>query len=221
MLSLTLLLEKCQEWNQCAWLCLVDFEKAIDTVDHDALWRVLYDFDVDVPYITLLKKLYANQSAVVCAGAESRSFSLARGVKQGDPISALLFIAVMEACFGNLKNRWRSLNKRRTEQYYGFVIDDPEEPLTNLRFADDVLLFAQSKADARKMLADLKKEASKYGLAVHLGKTKILTNCELTGGASVKVGEDDVAILPPDAAEKYLGRLVSVVISRQQSLRTE
>eukprot|EP00959_Pyramimonas_sp_CCMP1952_P141089 2952834-Pyramimonas_sp.AAC.1 len=60
------------------------------------------------------------------------------------------------------------------------------------------------------MWSDLKTEASRYGLAVHFGKTRILANCELTGGASVRVGEDDVSILAPDAAEKYLVRLVSV-----------
>ena len=38
---------------------------------------------------------------------------------------------------------------------------DPAEPLENLRFADDLLLIAQSMSDTRKMLADLREEASK------------------------------------------------------------
>ena len=84
------------EWRQELWLCLVDFEKAFDTVEHASLWRVLADFGVDSSYIALLRKLYRNQLATVMAGMESRSFALNRGVKQGDPISALLFIAVIE-----------------------------------------------------------------------------------------------------------------------------
>jgi hypothetical protein len=69
----------------------------------------------------------------------------------------------MEAVFSNLKNKWQKLNTRRTGAYYGMIIDDPKDPLTNLRFADDVLLFASSKADIRRMIVDLKAEAIKYG----------------------------------------------------------
>eukprot|EP00959_Pyramimonas_sp_CCMP1952_P125753 2629694-Pyramimonas_sp.AAC.1 len=82
----------------------------------------------------------------------------------------------MEYCFTLLKSKWRHLNSRRTGQYYGFVVDDPNEPLTNLRFADDVLLFAQSKRDAAKILDHLRTHTARYGLRLHLGKTEILTN---------------------------------------------
>ena len=83
----------------------------------------------------------------------------------------------MEVVFRSLKRRWQALNERRTEHYYGIVIDDPRNPLTNLRFADDVLLIAASRGDVGKMITDLSHEAVKYGLKLHMGKTKILTNC--------------------------------------------
>ena len=152
LLSVTLMLEKCHEWNIELWVCLVDFEKAFDTVEHATLWKVLEDHEVHSAYVDLLKVLYNGQTATVMAGCRSRKFSLQRGVKQGDPISALLFIAVMEAVFGRLKSKWQGLNAARKWQYYGFVIDDPSEPLTNLRFADDVLMFSRSRADMVKMI---------------------------------------------------------------------
>ena len=65
---------------------------------------------------------------------------------------------------------------RKSGQYFGIVIDDPESPLSNLRFADDILLFANSSPDLTKMIAHLQDEAAKYGLRMHLGKTKILSN---------------------------------------------
>ena len=46
----------------------------------------------------------------------------------------------MEALFRGLKEAWRRRNAKRTGVYYGIVIDEPADPLTNLRFADDVLL---------------------------------------------------------------------------------
>eukprot|EP00959_Pyramimonas_sp_CCMP1952_P308046 6447040-Pyramimonas_sp.AAC.1 len=41
LLSVTLLVEGCAEWNEDLWLGLVDFEKAFDAVEHPALWDVL------------------------------------------------------------------------------------------------------------------------------------------------------------------------------------
>ena len=206
LLTLTLLFEKCMEWNQEIWFGLVDFEKAFDTVEHGALWNVLRGFGVDECYIHLLMKLYRDQTGVVSAGTDSRRFSISRGVKQGDPVSALLFIAVMEECFRSLKQRWNGLNLRRTRHYYGIVIDDAADPLTNLRFADDVLLVAQSRQDAAKMLTDLKHEAAKYGLVVHLGKTKILATRDEHCGGTVDIAGSCVDVLPPTASERYLGK---------------
>ena len=65
----------------------------------------------------------------------------------------------MEECFTKLKQRWHSANNRRSKEYFGCVIDDPEDPLTNLRFADDVVLVASNKRDFSRMVAHLAEEA--------------------------------------------------------------
>ena len=72
-----------------------------------------------------------------------------------------MFIAVMEVIFRKLKTRWNSLNARRSGAYYGVVVDSLTDPLSNLRFADDVLLFASGPADVAKMICDLRTEAAK------------------------------------------------------------
>ena len=208
LLSVTLLLERCHEWNIEFWMCLVDLEKALDTVEHEPLWKFLMDLGVHPAYVDLLKVLYKDQSVTVIAGCRSREFSLQRGVKQGDPISVLLFIAVMEAIFGKLKSKWQSLNSKCKLQYYGFVIDDPSDPLTNLRFADDVLLFGNSRADIGKMITELSREAKKYGLKIHMGKTKIMTNA--ASRKPLCCDGNSVEVLDPAASERYLGRQLAI-----------
>ena len=208
LLALTLVVERCDEWGEELWMGLVDFEKAFDTVLHPRLWTVLEELSVETEYILLLKRLYACQSATVVAGQESRSFSILRGVKQGDPISGLLFISVMEIIFRSLKAKWNKLNSRRSGRYIGLVIDDPEDPLTNLRFADDVALFSTSRQDIAKMLGHLREEALKYGLVVHLGKTTVLTTSLVSPGDTVAIGGSLVGIQGALACEKYLGRKV-------------
>ena len=92
LLTVTLLVERCKEFNQDLFIGLVDSEKAFDTIEHPMLWKAIREVGVDDCYIEILQKLYNGQVAAVTAGAVSREFSLLRGVKQGDPISGLLFM---------------------------------------------------------------------------------------------------------------------------------
>ena len=93
----------------------------------------------------------------------SRKFGFKRGVKQGDPLSPLFFNSVLEGIFAELKPSWESKG-------YGMNISG--QTLTNLRFADDVLLIGTTLEAVRQMLQDLATTAEKYGLSLHYGKTK-------------------------------------------------
>ena len=48
--------------------------------------------------------------------------------------------------------------------------------LTNLRFADDLLIVAKCKKELSRMMSVLKEECSKVGLEMHTQKTQVLTN---------------------------------------------
>ena len=131
----------------------------------------------------------------------SRAFEVGRGTKQGDPISPQLFNAVVEHFMGKLKLKWAG---------EGRGIDIDGCPLTNLRFADDILLLATSLADARNMLEDLGEFAAAVGLEIHMGRTKFMSNVEARSGASaansITVRGHEVEILRFSDATTYLGR---------------
>ena len=57
-----------------------------------------------------------------------------------------------------------------------YLSDNDHDCLTNLRYADDVMLFATSKEQIRKMLCEFKKATEKVGLRIHPDETKILSN---------------------------------------------
>ena len=103
LLSLTSLLERCAELNVEVWPGLVDFEKAFDTIKHTSLWLALSELKVEPEYLHLLQTLYSKQVAALCGGSPSRMFALERCVKQCDPISPLLFIAVVQVISGGLR----------------------------------------------------------------------------------------------------------------------
>ena len=108
-----------------------------------------------------------------------------------------------------LKMQWSSLYERKSGQSFGMVINHPLDPMTNLRFAEDILLVTQSCSDARKMLSRCRDAAAKYGL-VPQGKIKIMTNVVGKLPSSVLMGVDSAEVPESDEAENYLGRRVSL-----------
>ena len=92
------------------------------------------------------------------------------GRSKGDPLSSLLFNTVLQFSLeGDLK-RWQEKQK-------GIRLSDKKEDCpTNLRFADDVLLFSTSLEKLREMLCEFKTSIEAVGLGIHPDKTKILSN---------------------------------------------
>ena len=67
------------------WIAMVDFVKAFDTIQHEALWKAPARFEVEAPYISILKRSHADQQATVSTDKESDMFKIQRVTKQGDP----------------------------------------------------------------------------------------------------------------------------------------
>ena len=114
-------------------------------------------------------------------------------MKQGDPLSSLLFNALLEELFKELKQTW-------SDKSYGIQLGHTTKTrLTNLRFADDVLLTAPSLKQLTHMLTDLDTYATQYGLKLHPDKTTILTNVSRGQGRTPKTAMNigDMSIKNP------------------------
>ena len=118
------------EWNLPLWIASLDLRKAFDRVLHRPLFETLRYQNVPEGYIHLLAALYKQQKGSVDG---KQLFDIDRGVKQGDTLSAMLFNAAIEEAFC----RWKL--KLSSE---GFLLKENIGRLTNVRYADDILLFA-------------------------------------------------------------------------------
>ena len=163
--------QKCHEWRIKMWTATVDFTKAFDSISHKAIWEALKSCNVDHECISLLRKKNRDQKASVQTDEESNIFDIQEGSKQGDPMSSLLFNTVLQYSLKDEIQRWHK--KKGMGRH---LSDHDHDCLTNLRFADDVLLFATSKEQIRKMMCEFKKATGKVGLRIHPDKTKILSN---------------------------------------------
>ena len=150
--------QRCREWGVPLYISTIDFTKAFDRIKHSALWSSLQFYGIEPAYVKLLQRLHSQQVGTVLTDKESDVFPIKLGTKQGDPLSSLLFNTVLQFSLeGDLK-RWQ-------DQQKGIRLSDKKEDcLTNLRFADDVLLFSTSLEKMREMLCEFKTSTEAVGL---------------------------------------------------------
>ena len=193
--------QKCHEWRIKMWTATVDFTKAFDSLTHKSIWNALKSCNVNNGYIRLLMKIYRDQKASVLTDEESNIFDIQKGSKQGDPLSSLLFNTVLQYSLKDEIQRWQ---KKKGMGIY--LSNRDRDCLTNLRFADDVMLFATSKEQIWKMLCDFKKGTEKVGLRIHPDKTKILCNQSTINSDTkkhIEVGDMKIEILTRNESVKY------------------
>ena len=109
-------------------LCFVDLRKAYDTVPRALLWETMETFGLGGKFLNLIKALYANDNIrIVVNGIESDPIYPERGLKQGCPLSPMLFAIYLV----NLTN---DLNEKKEGIWIGGTI------ISALFFADDCVI---------------------------------------------------------------------------------
>ena len=195
--------QRCREWSVPLYISTIDFTKAFDSIKHSALWKSLRFYGVKPAYVRLLQRLYSQQEGTVLTDKESDVFSIKTGTKQGDPLSSLLFNTVLQYSSEEDLKRWQEKRKGIT------LSDAAEDCLTNLRFADDVLLFSTSLEKLREMLCEFKTRTQAVGLGIHPDKTKILSNQDKINAKEIEVDNIKIEILGKKASARYLGQKIT------------
>ena len=82
--------------------------------------------------------------------------------------------------------------------------------LTNIRFADDLLLFANSLEEAVRMVDLLKEALAKFGLEMNMSKTKMLsTTVSKEDATLIETDSGFIELVAASQVLKYLGRAFS------------
>ena len=135
--ALRQIVEQSHEWSSTMYANFIDFQKAFDTVNRPALWRVLANYGLPEKIIRLIRMLYIDFSAkVICGTTLTEDFGIKTGVKQGCLLSPLLFI---------MCNDW--LMKESTKDISTGIQWTFTESLEDLDFADDIALLSQRHQD--------------------------------------------------------------------------
>ena len=195
--------------NSLTPLCLafVDVKKALDSVSHETILIAARRMGVPEPMVEYLREFYKDSQTVLEVGGErSAKIKTARGVKQGDPLSAYLFNAVVDMALADL------------DPHIGVYVG--KEKLNALAYADDVVLLASSPEGLQSQLDAFVKSLGRGGLEISAGvngKSASL-RIDVDGKAKrwvvnphdfLKAGEESVPALSVTQGYKYLGITIS------------
>ncbi|KAK3517140.1 hypothetical protein QTP86_003932 [Hemibagrus guttatus] len=184
-------LESSWEFAQPVHMCFVDLEKAFDRVPRGILWEVLWEYGVRGPLLRAVRSLYnRSRSLVRIASCKSDLFPVHVGLRQGCPLSPVLFIVFMDRI------------SRRSQGLEGVRFGDHRISL--LIFADDVVLLASSGLDLQHALGRFAAECEAAGMRVSTSKSEAMVLDRKKVACTLQVGGE---VLPQVEEFKYLGVL--------------
>src|SRR5574342_241806 len=162
--------KKQESFRKNIYFYFIDYAKAFDCVDHNKLWTILKEMGIPDHLTCLLRNLYADQEATVRTGHGTTDwFQIGKGVNQG---------CILSPCLFNFYAEYIMRNAGLEEAQAGIKIAGRN--ISNLRYADDTALMAESEEELKSLLMKVKEESRKVGLKLNIQKTKIMASGPIT-----------------------------------------
>ncbi len=137
------LIEQNTHKRKKVYCCFVDFRKVFDTVPRDLLWQVLAEMGIVGRFMQCLQSMYSQDNVKVMHPTEGLSarFSCGIGVKQGCPLSPLLFGLYLDG----LEKHLDALDGDSSPQLADIVVN-------LLLYADDLALMSETPQRLQKQI---------------------------------------------------------------------
>ena len=181
----------------------MDFSKAFDSINREALFHILSLYGIPTPLIKAIRLLYdSSKSRVQTSDGLTDFFETLIGVLQGDTLAPFLFIIVLDYILRNCMSPdyGLTIHPRQSRRV-------PAVKVTDLDFADDLALLSNTIQDAQSLLHDLEVAAEKVGLFMNASKTEFMTINIDPEEASIKANNGDPLEHVQDF--KYLGSYIA------------
>ena len=144
----------------------LDYLKAFDNVSHDSLFEILDYIKIPTSLSTWIKILLTDvNSTIETNGSLSITIPIKKGVRQGCPLSMLLFILVIDVLTQKINNSnklhgWKLLKTNIKIQQY----------------ADDTTIIISDQDNISELRKILEEFSLHSGLSLNIQKSKIISN---------------------------------------------
>ena len=147
------------------YVCFVDYRKAFDSVNREALFNILERNGISGDYLLAIKSIYKSVLASVKKdGNLSDYFECPSGLKQGCLLSPKLFTIFMTEIS-------KKLNQ---DGIHGIQFLSNYPLIFHLLFADDLALVSDTVGGLQKQLNILREQSLRLGLEINLTKTQVV-----------------------------------------------
>jgi len=159
------------------FLSSFDFEKAFDRVDHAWMLKVLHAMNFGPMFTKWIKILYKDIGAFIeINGALTETVSVERGIRQGCPVSMLLFVLQAEPLLAAVRQN-QSIRGCQVPLIQGTI------DLKVLSYADDNTFLLRDPASLEALTHQLERFCRASGAKINEDKTEVvplgkIPNCQ-------------------------------------------
>lgn len=154
-------------------LASVDLSKAFDSVCWKGIVDALRSINAPDEFVNFIKNSYENSSTVLQYNGKELKVYPKKGVRQGDPLSPLIFNLIMEKGI------------RELDETVGYDLHG--EKVGGLAYADDVVLMSSSEAGLQRNLDRFLAKLSDFGLNINTRKSGVVSIIPATSGMKLCV----------------------------------
>lgn len=182
-------------------LCLasLDLSKAFDSVSHSSITSAMRGVGLDPRFVEYIRETYRrSETFIQVSGQSSRGIQPRCGVRQGDPLSPLLFNLVVDQGLQAIPDT------------VGYTLG--RTVVNAIAFADDVILVAETPAGLRQACEAFTERLEVAGLRVNPSKCATLTLVPAgrvgkvkTVGEKYSLGGVELPTLDVSSLWRYLG----------------
>ena len=202
----------------------LDFAKAFDTIEHAPMMQIMECMGFDSRWLVWIHCLFSTaKSSILLNGTPGRQFFCKRGVRQGDPLSPLIFVLAADLLQAAVNDAYR-----RGELELPMPTVERDYPV--IQYVDDtILVLPADQAQAETIKRILQDYASSIGLHINFHKSTLMTvntavdaTERLAEVFGCKVGEMPFTYLgmPMGTAKPTVSDLMPLVASVERRLST-
>ena len=166
-------LHQCKQSGKRIVVLKIDFQKAFDMMEHAAILKILklkgYD-DIWLQWISNI--MSTGTSSILLNGVPGKNFSCKRGVRQGDPLSPLLFVETAD-----LLQTMINFHFHQDSLVAPLPIPNHDFPI--IQYADDTLVVMEACPNQLFLMKTIINDfAAATGLEVNYAKSSLVSiNC--------------------------------------------
>ena len=147
-------------------IILTDFEKAFDRLSHQFVFKIFEKLGYGPIIVQWIKIVYSDiESKIEINGAYTDPIRIKRGIRQGCPLSMLLFITAADSLTRHIEKQ---------SQINGFKYQELELKIS--QYADDTTFFFRNIQTAKLVFEELLKYEKVAGQKVNKNKTQVFIN---------------------------------------------